>query len=74
MEAQVLQEEVLRNIEGTQGMQVEHLKNNLAMTYTILGRWEEAEELQTQVMEKMKRVLGQEHPDTLASMHNLAST
>ena len=33
----------------------------------------EAEELEAQVMETRKRVLGREHPDTLASMGNLAS-
>jgi tetratricopeptide (TPR) repeat protein len=38
------------------------------------GRWDEAEELFIQVMETRKRVLGQEHPDTLTSMANLAST
>jgi hypothetical protein len=31
-------------------------------------------ELEVQVMETMKRVLGQEHPDMLTSMANLAST
>jgi tetratricopeptide (TPR) repeat protein len=38
------------------------------------GRYEEAEELQVQVMETSKRVLSDEHPDTLISMANLAST
>jgi hypothetical protein len=38
------------------------------------GRWEEAEELDVQVMETSKRVLGQEHPSTLTSMANLAWT
>ncbi|KAF1965815.1 HET-domain-containing protein [Bimuria novae-zelandiae CBS 107.79] len=38
------------------------------------GRYEEAEELFVQVMETRKRVLGEEHPDTLTSMANLAST
>jgi hypothetical protein len=38
------------------------------------GRWKEAEELEVKVMETRKRVLGQEHPGTLASMANLAST
>jgi tetratricopeptide (TPR) repeat protein len=38
------------------------------------GRWKEAEELNVQVMETRKRVLGEEHPDTLRSMGNLAST
>jgi hypothetical protein len=46
--------------------------NNLALTYSNQGRWKEAEELEMQVMEIMKRVLSDEHPDTLTSMHNLA--
>jgi len=37
----------------------------LALTYREQGRWKEAEELE---------VLGEEHPDTLTSMANLAST
>jgi tetratricopeptide (TPR) repeat protein len=47
---------------------------NLASTYSNQGRWKEAEELEVQVMETRKRVLGQKHPDTLTSMANLAST
>jgi putative hemolysin len=47
---------------------------NLAMTYSIQGRWEEAEKLQLSVMETSKGVLGEEHPHTLMSMSNLAST
>jgi tetratricopeptide (TPR) repeat protein len=38
------------------------------------GRWKEAEELNVQAMQMRKRVLGDEHPDTLTSMANLAST
>ncbi|KAN0076607.1 hypothetical protein V8E54_006749 [Elaphomyces granulatus] len=38
------------------------------------GRWVEAEKLEVQVMETRKTVLGPEHPDTLTSMANLAST
>ena len=38
------------------------------------GRWDEAEKPFMQVMEASVRVLGQEHPDTLTSMDNLAST
>jgi len=34
----------------------------------------EAEELQVLVVEMMTRVLGQEHPDSLTSMDNLALT
>ena len=46
---------------------------NLASTYRSQGRWKEAEELFVQVMETRKRALGQEHPDSLTSMGNLAS-
>jgi len=38
------------------------------------GRWKEAEELQVLVMKITKRVLGQEHANSLTSMANLAST
>ena len=38
------------------------------------GRWKEAEQLGIQVSETRKRVLGDEHPSTLTSMANLAST
>src|SRR5256886_1569104 len=38
------------------------------------GRCKEAEELNAQVMEACERALGQEHPATLSSMANLAST
>ncbi|GKZ63602.1 hypothetical protein AnigIFM49718_001524, partial [Aspergillus niger] len=38
------------------------------------GRWKEAEELGVQVLELRKRVLEPDHPSTLASMADLAST
>lgn len=38
------------------------------------GRWNEAEGSFGQVMEIRKRVLGADHPSTLSSMNNLAST
>ncbi|KIX06337.1 uncharacterized protein Z518_04313 [Rhinocladiella mackenziei CBS 650.93] len=47
---------------------------NLASTYRNQGRWKEAEELEVQVMETRKRVLGAEHPSTLTSVANLAYT
>ncbi|RJE18902.1 Phosphorylase superfamily [Aspergillus sclerotialis] len=47
---------------------------NLASTYRNQGRWKEAEELDVQVMETRKKVLGAEHPSTLTSMANLAFT
>jgi tetratricopeptide (TPR) repeat protein len=45
---------------------------NLASTYENQGRWKEAEELEVQVVEMRKRVLGAEHPNTLQVMSNLA--
>ncbi|KAF2186328.1 hypothetical protein K469DRAFT_664253 [Zopfia rhizophila CBS 207.26] len=47
---------------------------NLASTYRNQGRRYKAEELDVQVIDKRKRVLGAEHPDTLTSMPNLAFT
>ncbi|OOQ91280.1 putative tpr domain protein [Penicillium brasilianum] len=46
----------------------------LAEAYWNQGRWEEAEQLFVQVMESRKSKLGEDHPDTLTSMHNLALT
>ena len=46
---------------------------NLAWTYRSEGGWNEAEELDVSVMETAKRVLGDEHPDTLTSMANFVS-
>ena len=46
----------------------------LSKTYWNQGRWKEAEELEVLVMETSSRVLGEEHPDTLLSMANLAHT
>ena len=47
---------------------------NLASMYRNQGRWKEAEQLEVQVMETSLRVLGNEHPDTLTRMANLAFT
>ncbi len=47
---------------------------SLASTYWNQGRWKEVEELEVQVMEIRKMVLGQENSSTLTSMANLAST
>ena len=47
---------------------------NLAVTYSNQGRWNEAEQLEVQVMNMRKELLGEEHPDTLLSMGNLAVT
>ena len=47
---------------------------NLASMYRNQGRWKEAEKLEVQVMETRKRVLGEERPDRLTAMANLAFT
>ncbi|CEL54992.1 Nephrocystin-3 OS=Danio rerio GN=nphp3 PE=3 SV=1 [Rhizoctonia solani AG-1 IB] len=41
--------------------------------YATKGQWKKAERLQIYVQEVCKRTLGKEHPDTLASMGNLAN-
>jgi len=47
---------------------------NLAATYSSQGRWNEAEQLEVQVFDMRKKLLGAEqHQDTLISMGNLAS-
>jgi Flp pilus assembly protein TadD len=48
--------------------------HNLASTYQSQGNMEEAARLEKEVLEKRRRILGEEHPDTLATMHSLAST
>ncbi|KAH6866069.1 P-loop containing nucleoside triphosphate hydrolase protein, partial [Thelonectria olida] len=50
------------------------LLHGMAGYFLYQGRWKEAEELFVRVMELRKRVLGEEHPSTLTSMANLAST
>ena len=47
---------------------------NLANTYSDQGRWKDAEVLGVVLLEKMKRLLGDDHPDTLSCMRNLAYT
>lgn len=48
-------------------------KMNLAPRFWDTGQWNEAEELQTQVIDRNKKVLEEEHPDTLISMNDLAA-
>ncbi len=47
--------------------------NNLALLYKKQGRYEEAEPLHIQALEKCRAVLGEDHPDTLGSLNNLAA-
>ena len=56
------------------GYQISFIWYFIGRVYDEEGRWKEAEELQVQVMETGSRVLGKEHPDTLTSIANLAST
>lgn len=44
----------------------------LALRYSDAGRRQQALQLIETVVASHKRTLGEEHPDTLASMHNLA--
>jgi hypothetical protein len=59
---------------GSQGEQTLESSAMLASAHRLGGRWEEAEQLEVQVMETRKTKLGADHPDTLTRMANLAST
>ncbi|KAM6493175.1 hypothetical protein JOM56_011309 [Amanita muscaria] len=50
----------------------EHIQ--LAFLFTRIGIWDEAEKLETRVLEARKAKLGNDHPDTISSMNNLANT
>ena len=47
---------------------------NLANTYANKGKWSEAEQLEIQILDMRKKLLGAEHPNILESMTNLATT
>ena len=48
--------------------------NNLATSYDALGRYAEALKLHEETLALRKAKLGPDHPDTLASMNNLANS
>jgi hypothetical protein len=48
--------------------------SSLALTLRVQGHYSKAAELNEAVLEIKKRLLGEEHPSTLISMNNLAST
>jgi len=50
------------------------LFHTVAQFMLYRGQWNKAEELQAQAVEIRKTILGAEHPDTLSSMANLASS
>jgi len=47
---------------------------SLAATYYSKGRYDEAEQVQTKVLELRREALGERHPDTIGSMMSLAVT
>ncbi|GAA3071330.1 hypothetical protein GCM10010448_62680 [Streptomyces glomeratus] len=46
--------------------------SNLAVRLAVLGRTEEARTLGEDTLTRRRRVLGEDHPDTLATASNLA--
>ena len=48
--------------------------NNLASSYSSLGDYNKACELQNAVYNASKEILGEKHPDTLTSLNNLANS
>jgi len=46
---------------------------NVAESHSILGKYQEAEQMHRQALELKEKVLGKEHPDTLNSMNSLAN-
>jgi hypothetical protein len=48
--------------------------NNLASTLGDQGQLDEAAKIFKEVLEKRKRILGEEHPSTISAMNNLAGT
>ena len=58
----------LENIGGD----CQRMAGNFALVYSEVGRRQEALQLTERVVEANKRTLGEEHPDTLRSMHALA--
>ena len=48
--------------------------SNLANTYNHQGKYRDAEVLLKECLDKMKALLGENHPSTLDAMMNLAAT
>ena len=48
------------------------IASKFALVYHETGRWQEAVELEEQMLQMRKRILNEKHPDTLMSMNNLA--
>ena len=70
-----------RQISYIYGHQMELIKQyyndkytNFALVMQENGDWKNAESLEVQVVNLRKKLLGEEHPETLSSMANLAET
>jgi len=57
---------------GDQPLIDARLRETIGATYRKLGRYERAEPQLAKALEARKRLLGDDHPDTLKSMNNLA--
>ena len=64
--------EMRKKLFGPEHSDTLSIMGNLARTYSDQGRWNEAEQLELQVMNMRKKLHGLEHPDTLLSMESLA--
>ncbi|KAL6714664.1 hypothetical protein ACLMJK_008089 [Lecanora helva] len=54
------------------GNDCQSMASGIALVYSEAGRVQKALQMTKQVVETRKRTLGEEHPDTLSSIHNLA--
>ena len=57
---------------GDIGDDCQRMASGFALVYSEAGRVQEALQLTERVVEVRKRTLGEEHPDTLGSLHSLA--
>jgi len=48
--------------------------NHLANTYYSVGKYADAEKVEIKVLDMRNRLLGEEHPDTISAVNNLATT
>ncbi|CAE6467838.1 unnamed protein product [Rhizoctonia solani] len=67
-------QETVRKLLGNEHPVALQIMNNLALTYSELGRFDDARALHLRVLDARKQALGEDHPDTLSSMSNLALT
>ncbi len=61
-------------VHGTEHPSTLTSANNLASSLSNQGKSSEAERIQREVHEVLKRILGAEHPNTLSSASNLAGS